>query len=367
MRVIRKNEKGNKRRDNTGGRRRGSVGLFMSAGLLSCALLTGCGSGQTRLDTATELIRSLDYQGALEELSLAEQEGGNLRLIERSRGIAYMGLAEYGEAIDAFLDSLHESDGFVQDIDFDINYYLAAAYTKNGQYGEAEETYNAILALHPEEEEACFLRGNVRMYLGNFQAAKEDFDRVISMDPKNYDRLISIYEVLARFGYQEAGQEYLLTALASGEKQMDNYVIGRIYYYLGEYRKACLALEEAREKGGVSSYLYLGRSYEATGDYNYAASVYNSYLAKYEGTSELYNQLGLCEMAKGEYQKALEAFQAGIALGEGGMQQSLSFNEIVAYEYLQEYGQAYALLENYLKNYPDDEQAKREYAFLSTR
>lgn len=358
-------EMGNRLRVRQEKKRRSCIRALLCAVVL--AGLTGCGQQETRLEAATQKIGKLDYQGALEELSAAAEEGENIRLIERSRGIAYMGLTEYEEAIAAFLRSLGESDGFVQDIDFDTNYYLAAAYTKNGQYSEAENTYNAILALRPGEKDACFLRGNVRMSLGNFQAAKEDFDRVISMEPKNYDRLISIYEVLAHFGYKEVGQEYLQAALASGDRQMDNYVIGRIYYYLGEYQKACLALEEARGKGNADSYLYLGRSYEATGDYNYAASVYNSYLAQYDGDAALYNQLGLCEMAKGEYRKALEAFQAGMKLGESGMLQTLSFNEIVAYEYLGEYSQAYQLLGNYLKGYPADEQARREYDFLSTR
>ena len=42
---------------------------------------------------------------------------------------------------------------------------------------------------------------------------------------------------------------------------MDKFVSGRIYYYLGEYQSACIALEEAKEKGGVESYLYLGSVY----------------------------------------------------------------------------------------------------------
>ena len=54
-------------------------------------------------------------------------------------------------------------------------------------------------------------------------------------------------------------------------------------------------------------------------------------------------------------------------LDEGGMQQTLAFNEIVAYEHLGEFKQAYVLLTEYRKNYPDDSQAKREYDFLSTR
>ena len=341
--------------------------MCLATGLALIAGLSGCGGTEEKTAAASQLIQSLDYQGALEELAAAQEAGENQRLIDRARGIAYMGLTDYEQAVEAFLSSLSGSNGFVQDLDFDTNYYLAAAYTKSGQYSRAEETYNAILDLRSGETDAYFLRGNVRMNLGDYQGALEDFDRVISMEPKNYDRLIEIYEVLEHFGYQETGQAYLQAALDSGDKQMDNYVIGRIYYYLGEYQKACLALEEAREKGGAESYLYLGRSYEATGDYNYASSVYNSYLSKYEGNAEMYNQLGLCEMAKGEYRKALEAFQAGMQLEDSDMLQSLSFNEIVAYEYLGEYEQAYALMSSYLKNYPDDQQARREYDFLSTR
>lgn len=330
-------------------------------------LLTGCGGIGEKTANATQLIQNLDYEGALAELEAAEEAGENKRLIERSRGIAYMGLTDYGQAAEAFLRSLAYSNGFIQNIDFDINYYLAAAYTKDERYSEAEETYNAILDLRPEETDAYFLRGNVRMNLGHFQEAKEDFDKVLSADAKNYDRLIEIYEILAYFGHKEDGQEYLQTALAAGDKKMDNFSRGRIYYYQGEYQKACLVLEEARNEGSAESYLYLGRAYEATGDYNYASSVYSSYLGQYEENAEVYNQLGLCEMAKGEYNKALEAFQAGMQLGNGAMMQTLAFNEIAAYEYLGEYEKAYVLINNYIKNYPDDQQARREYDFLSTR
>ncbi len=330
-------------------------------------LLAGCGGAEQKTADATEMLQQLDYRGALEVLEEAEKAGENERLINRSRGIAYMGLTDYEQAVTAFETALGLSDGRVEDVDFDLNYYLAAAHVKLGEYAEAEEIYDAILALRPQEEDAIFLRGNVRMSLGSFEAAKEDFDRVISMNPKNYDRLIEIYEVLDFYGYREVGREYLQTALASESSRMDNYVIGRIYFYLGEYQKAYLALEDAKEKGGAESYLYLGRAYEATGDYNYAANVYNSYLGRDTTNAEIYNQLGICEMARGEYRKALEAFQAGMKLGDGALMQSLSFNEAVAYEYLGEYEQAYALLTKYLENYPDDEQAQRERDFLSTR
>lgn len=341
--------------------------IYITACLLAAGILSGCGKAGEKTQSAMDLIQTFDYQGALAELDAAAENGENSRLIDRARGIAHMGLTEYDQAIECFRTALSDSNGLVEDIDFDLNYYMAAAYGKSGQYSQAEETYNAILALRQNEVDAYFLRGNVRMNLSNYAEAKEDFDRVLSMEPDNYDRLIEIYEVLEHFGYESVGQEYLRTALEAGGKKMDNYCVGRIYYYLGEYEKAYLALEQAKEKGGEESYLYLGRAYEATGDYNYASNVYTSYLSSHDGSAELYNQLGLCEMAKGDYQKALEAFQTGMQLEENDILQTLSFNEIAAYEYLGEYERAYALLGNYLNNYPDDKQAKREYDFLSTR
>ena len=341
--------------------------ICLTAGLLLAGLLTGCGQSEERLQSAMTLIRDFNYREALTVLDTAQEEGENLRLINRARGIAYMGLTDYQEAIQCFQEALAGSNGLVENVDFDLNYYLAAAYAKSGQYALAEETYDAILALRPNEVDACFLRGNARMNLAKYEKAREDFDKAISLVPGDYDMLIEIYEILDQFGYQEDGKAYLQTALSVGGKNMDNYITGRIYYYLGDYERAYLALEQAKDKGKEESYLYLGRAYEATGDYNYAANVYNSYLSIHDGSAELYNQLGLCEMARGDYQKALEAFQAGMKLEDNPILQTLSFNEIVAYEHLGQFNTASALMHNYLNNYPDDEQARREYEFLVTR
>lgn len=342
-------------------------GSWLAAVVLAVGVLTGCGAAPEKTQAAIRLIQALDYKGALEQLDSAEEAGENIRLVNRARGIAHMGLTDYDQAISCFQAALSGSDGVVENVDFDLNYYLAAAYSKNGMYAQAEGAYNAILALRPEEADAYFLRGNARMLLNNYAGAKEDFDKVITMEPENYDRLIQIYEVLEYSGYGEEGQGYLREALVSGDKKMSQYIKGRIYYYLGDYQDAYTALEAAKEEGGAESYLYLGRAYEATGDYNYAANVYYSYLSKNVGNAEMYNQLGLCEIARGDYQKALEAFQAGMQLDNTTMMQTLSFNEIVAYEHLGDYKQAFELVGTYLENYPDDAQAKREYEFLSTR
>ena len=69
----------------------------------------------------------------------------------------------------------------------------------------------------------------------------------------------------------------------------------------------------------------------------------------------------------GEYELALTAFQTAMNIEDNGMMQTLKFNEIVAYENMKDFKTAAALMNSYLKSYPDDETAKREYEFLQTR
>ncbi len=339
---------------------------FCAAGVLLIGILAGCGSGNTKTEEGMKLLESLDYAGALAQFTQARELGEDLRMAARGQGIACMGLVDYEQAIVCFQEALAAGSGFVQSVDYDINYYLAAAYSKSGRYAEAEQTYDAILALRSGEKDACFLRGAVRLAQSDYEGAKADFDRVLSLEPGNYDRLIEVYQVLEHYGYAELGREYLQRVLDNTDKQITAFDQGRIFYYMGSYQEAASALEQARD-AGAQSCLYLGKAYEAMGDYNYAANVYNSYLAQNEPDAEILNQLGLCELNREEYQKALEAFQTGMKIENNGIMQTLSFNEIVAYEYLGEYQKASVLLNSYLNSYPDDEAAVREQDFLSTR
>lgn len=350
-------------------RQRGQkAGIWLIAA--AAVFLFGCGKqgAGTFVEEGMEYIASMEYSQALSSFEAAKAGGEDERLIARGMGIACMGLTDYDGAIENLLACLVLSDGMINDLDYDVNYYLAAAYQKQGSYGDAEAVYDAILALKPAETDAYYLRGNARLSQGRYKQAKEDFDKVVELEPHNFSRLIQVYEVLVADGYKEIGQEYLETALAERSAKMSAYDKGCINYYLGNYEQAQLLLEEAKTGGGSDAWLYLGMSYEATGDYNYAVTnVYTTYLSRNDGNAEIYNQLGLCYMKQEDYASALEAFQNAMKIEDNGMMQTLRFNEIIAYEYLGEYTQAAVLLDNYLKTYPDDEAARRENGFLSTR
>ena len=328
-----------------------------------------CGAKEKtdNISLGMEAVQNLEYAEALQYFNTALEENEDERLICRGMGLAYMGLSKYEDAIAYLEKALRLSDGSVQDIDYDINYYLATAYFKNGQPQEELQSYDAILELRPKEIEAYYLRGYIKLCGGNFESAKEDFDKTISLDPQNYDRLIQIYIALVDNGYREVGKEYLQQVIADNEKSISNYDLGRIYYYLEDYESAKNYLSQVKISSDYEASLYLGRPYEALGDYNYASSIYNDYTLNDQSKAEIYNQLGLCRMQMQEYELALMAFQSAMNIEGNEMMQTLKFNEIIAYEYMKEYKTAAALMSDYLKTYPDDEAAQRENLFLKTR
>ena len=339
-------------------------------GMVALLLLCGCNGakGDTHVHIGMNQIEAADYDGALTSFSSAREAGENPELVYRGEGIAYLGKTEYDKAVDAFLEALSYCDGSVTDLEYDINYYLATAYYKSAKYQEAYDTYSAILVLRPKEPEAYYLRGLTALAMNGHDRAVADFDKAIELDKKNYSMYIDVYLALEQYGYAEEGRVYLENAMKAGSKSMSDYDKGRICYYLGDYENACVYLDKANKAGSNEDIvLALGQAYEATGDINFAASIYTNYLANHGDNAQIYNQLGVCKLALGDYEAARIAFESGIAMSDMDVMQTLKYNEIVTYEYLGDFKKACVLMEAYLATYPDDTMALREYEFLKTR
>ena len=99
----------------------GKRGKYLAVGICLMGILAGCGETEERIANATVMIQAMDYSGALAELDAAEEAGENERLINRSRGIAYMGLTDYEQAAAAFETALQGSNGLIENVDFDLN------------------------------------------------------------------------------------------------------------------------------------------------------------------------------------------------------------------------------------------------------
>lgn len=340
--------------------------FFIITGVIA---LTGCGTPKVKENTqaAMDQIEALEYEGALAALDIAEEAGENIMLITRARGMAYLGMANYDEAVNYFIKALSYSDWRVDALDYDINFYLADTYERMADYQSAVDTYSAILGLQEKDVLAHYRRGADYLKLGNHDEAVEDFERALKLDPDNYDLRIEVAGRLTENSYEEEGRRYLEDFLVEKEKKLSDFDKGRIYFYMGDYENAKGHFEDARDDDDQNTVLFLGKTYEMLGDYNYATSTYQNYLTKHPEAAVIYNQLGLARIESGDYAGAREAFVTARSLGSTGIDQALSFNEIVADEYTGNFSQAASLMEEYLRRYPDDEVAMREYEFLRTR
>ncbi len=333
------------------------------------SLCSGCGDNAIGEHTTNGMaaVEAVDYQSALKEFEDAAAKGENRRMLYRGQGIAYLGLSQYEDAVKSLEKALTYSSERIDDVDFDINYYLATAYYKQEQPEKAIDVYTAIINLRPKEKNAYYLRGVLELEQDDYKTAVVDFEKAMAVSKQDNDLILNIYQTLDENGYKEIGAGYLRTALKDGEASMSEFDKGRISYYLEDYENARIYLEKAKGTNGAEATLYLGMTYEKLGDYNYAVSVYNNYLTEHPEEPKIYNQLGLCKMKAQDYTAALQAYQSAMAIENNGMMQTLSYNEIVATEYLGDFQKAAVLMKAYLATYPDDQAALRENEFLKTR
>ena len=336
----------------------------------AAVMVAGCdlgSAGKANINQGMDAVEQQDYASALACFDNAIKAGEDERLIYRGMGIAYMGQGKYEEAVSAFERALHYSNGLVKKVDYDINYYLAMSEYKCGDLDKALDTYNAILDLDERSADGHYLRGRIELLKNDKAAALADFDRAVELKSSDCDLYICIYQALDASGFKAEGEGYLSRGL-SNNTRMTTYQSGMFSYYMGKYDEARNYFEEARkDDDSPELVLYLGRSYEALGDTNYATNLYSAYTEEHQDSAAIYNELGLMSLKQEEYQKALNAFENGITLSDPAYDQSLRFNEIVAYEHLLDFKKAAVLMKEYLEKYPGDEEAQREYIFLSTR
>ncbi|MCR5590130.1 MAG: tetratricopeptide repeat protein [Lachnospiraceae bacterium] len=332
----------------------------------SFLVLSGC--APSGADAAViEAAKNGDYETAAAAADAAISENGPDELLYRAKGIALLGAGEYQNAEDAFLKAFSCSNGIVRQADIDISYYLAVAQYKKGDLAEAHKTVDAVIAIRPDDDGAYFLRGKIGLAMGNKDEAMSDFDRTVALAPTDYDRYVGIYEELHALGYDTEASSYLEKAMTAGNRLSD-YNKGVLEYYLGSYTDARNDLENAKKSGNSENLtLYLGRTYEALGDTAYAMTLYEDYIRENSSAGKVYEQLAKSKMAAKDYEGALETIETGLSLGGGDGERELLFDRIVSYEMLYDFASAKKYMEEYVALYPDDEVARRENVFLSSR
>lgn len=286
----------------------------------------------------------------------------------RKIGINNMAEGDYEKAIKSFQKALDTSLGEIGTEEIDICYYKAAAQFANGDYEDAIETYTSLIKYDKKNPNAYFLRGSVYLNMDKTKKALSDYEKAVEVDSRNYEMYEEIYQNLINSNEEKEAKQYLEHALDIKAKEAEDYAErGHIYYLLEDYDSAKQNLDKAIDKNDKTALLYLAEVYNAMGQTEQAQALLENYVQDNAGDSEALNSLGMMQFNNQDYENALKYFQLGLKVEGAVNKQELLKNEIVAYEYMGDFESAKDKMKSYIKEYPNDESALREYTFLKTR
>ena len=301
------------------------------------------------------------------------EENVDNALAYRKIGINAMADGDYKAAIENFQKALDQSKGKISNLELDICMQKAEALYLNGQTEDALAVCDAVLDYDKNYANAYYLRGNLYLQQNNSTAAIADYEQAAKSARADYEVYIQLYENLNRAGMPEEGVKYLEQALelkGKGRYHLTNR--GYIYYLMGDYEQAkgqlLLAVaEDLKEGEDDKAELYLAQAAEKLGDEATAAEYYNAYAKDHEDDAIVLEELGNIAMGKKDYAAAYDYYQKGLETANPGNERALRRGEIAALEQQYEFEQAKEKMAQYVLDYPDDEQAAREYLFLKTR
>lgn len=325
------------------------------------------------IDYGLALIKTGDFDMALKEFDKAIMNKDNLIVKQnnksayRGKGITYFEMASYDKAIKEFDLALEISE--LPELNMDILYYKGSSEEKAGKYEDAIKTYEAILNEQSKDGELYGKRANLYSYLGNYEKALTDYEKALSLEPNDYDLYFGKYFILMDKGDSQAANEVLTKAETLKTKKKDCYNLGKVSYFKGDLEQAKEFFKQAIEENQTSAYYYLGEISEQEKEYRLGIDNYEKYIVNETNIKSgmVYNQLGTCYLEEGDYQKALDTLQKGINLNDNLSKKALEYNEIVAYEFLIMFEQAYEKANIYVSKYPDDESMVKELEFIKSR
>ena len=218
------------------------------------------------LDSAPSVLFSLGHtfrevKRYDESTAIFEQVSTHPRLGFRAKlriGYNLLALKRYDQA-ERFAETLVQEH---PDNALSVFLLWGAVYAEQGEWEKAIEVYHRAFQLFPEESfidrpslrqqavNIYYRRAAVYQRLGNFQAAEEDYQKLLALDPKHVNSLNNLGYLWAdRNVNLEQAKEMIARALDSeGDSVAIQDSMGWVFYRLNDLEKAVSYLERASER-----------------------------------------------------------------------------------------------------------------------
>ncbi|XP_075786750.1 RNA polymerase II-associated protein 3 isoform X2 [Pelodiscus sinensis] len=217
-----------------------------------------------------ELDKEDSTHDSLSPESDSEEDGIHIdeekALAEREKGNVYFKQGKYDEAIKCYTKGMN-ADPYNPVLPTN----RASAFFRMKKFSVAESDCNLALALNKNYTKAYARRGAARFALQNFEGAKEDYEKVLELDPNNFEAKNELQKI----------DQALTSKDNSQQKETDE--VGKKPELTDEEKKQ---IEEQQLKQKAIAEKDLGNGYFKEGKYEAAIECYTRGIAA-DGTNAL--------------------------------------------------------------------------------
>ncbi len=262
-------------------------------------------SVNARMAAVAISLETGDIAGAIENLQSIYYRQPNNTIALYVMGYCYERLGKEAEAMEFYQDCLKFKNYLEMP-----RQRLAAIYLKNGQIERAIEEYKQLQSEYPDDIKTFILLGQLYLFDGDCNAAKDAFNNAILVHPDNFNSNAEsrrIKEIMDEYDGKYRAMEYINSLIEQNPSAADLHVqLGDILLEAGEITDAMMAYEKALkiQPNYLEAAVKLGTTHISMGNEMVAAEKFNHAVSINDEIVDAYIGLAQAEMLSGKNERA---------------------------------------------------------------